>query len=503
MPGETRSDPIADAVAGLVDLAVGPGLSAALASLELKSLTGSQCVDVLKARYRQGNHERGELFAVIAEVLRRNEAESSAFEEYPGEFAADEVRAALVLTRRAADGLCDLAESVVRGLPDVQRALAAGLLDQPRVRVFRRWTCGLSDEHTKAIVTALLPKAPKLTTAQLMHQIQRYAIALDPTWARRRYEQALKGRRVVGSRNEDGTANLAGYDLPPDQVAAAVARLDRLAKAAKQAGHPDPIDHVRSYLFLGMTDGSYEGLTDPQILARLLADTTLSQPSPATGPSQAEPADESPEGDPANHQPADGSSTEDSTAADDRADSDDPADREPTDDPSADATSFAGEAGPDGPASDDEATNGSDRSEQADDDPGEGQDDPGQDDDGPGPGDGGPSPGDGDPGPGDGGPGDGGPGDGGPDRSGAVGRGSGLRLLVRLATLAEADQRPGDLVGSGPVHAELARAMANTPGASWWYALTNPAGAPLAIGSVRSRPRGPAPGGRGYPGLHV
>ena len=104
---------------------------------------------------------------------------------------------------------------------------------------------------------------------------------MDPDWARRRYEQALKGRRVVGSRNRDGTANLAGYDLPVDQVAAATARLDRLAKAAKQAGHPDPIDHVRSYLFLGMTDGSFEGLTDPQILARLLADATLTPPAPA------------------------------------------------------------------------------------------------------------------------------------------------------------------------------------------------------------------------------
>ena len=53
MPGETRTDPIADAVTGLVDIPVGPALSAALALLDLTALTGSQVVDVLKARYRQ------------------------------------------------------------------------------------------------------------------------------------------------------------------------------------------------------------------------------------------------------------------------------------------------------------------------------------------------------------------------------------------------------------------------------------------------------------------
>ncbi len=119
-----------------------------------------------------------------------------------------------------------------------------------------------------------------------MHEIKRYAIALDPTWARRRYERALKGRRVRGSRNEDGTANLTGYDLPVDRVAAACDRFDRLAKAAKHAGHPDPIDHVRADLFLGMTDGTYAGLTDAQILTRLLAEANLTQ-SETAGPGHA------------------------------------------------------------------------------------------------------------------------------------------------------------------------------------------------------------------------
>ena len=162
-------------------------------------------------------------------------------------------------------------------------------------------------------MAALLPKAHLLTTAQLIHQIQRHAIALDPEWACRRYEQALRGRRVVGRRNEDGTANLSGYDLPAEQVAAACDRLDRLAKAAKQAGHPDPIDHLRADLFLGMTDGSYQGLTDPQILHRLLTQTNLTQPPP-----------DQPTTDSTTNQPGGGQPTADRPAADQPAGGDEP-----------------------------------------------------------------------------------------------------------------------------------------------------------------------------------
>ncbi len=139
MPGGEPTDPIADAVVALVDLPVGPALSTALAALDLNVLTGSQVVDVLKARYRQHNHERALLLAVTAEVMHRNAPDSTISipsDVWPGEFAADEVRAALVFSRNAAEKLCMFAEDVVRRLPDVQAAFASGVLDQPRVWVF-------------------------------------------------------------------------------------------------------------------------------------------------------------------------------------------------------------------------------------------------------------------------------------------------------------------------------------------------------------------------------
>jgi len=115
----------------------------------------------------------------------------------------------------------------------------------------------------------LLPRAPKLTTGQLIEQVKKWAIAVDPDWARRRYEQAVADRKVVGYRNADGSANLSGCNLPLDRVAAASGHIDALAKAAKRAGDCRVLDHIRADLFLGMTDGTYAGLNDAEIIELL------------------------------------------------------------------------------------------------------------------------------------------------------------------------------------------------------------------------------------------
>ena len=127
----------------------------------------------------------------------------------PGEFSADEVRAALVLTRRAADAQFWLAYDLITRLPQVHAAMEAGVLDEPRARVLSDWTTQLSPEQARAVSAELLPRAPRLTTGQLIEQIKKWAIAVDPDWARRRYEQALADRKVVGYRNADGSANVA------------------------------------------------------------------------------------------------------------------------------------------------------------------------------------------------------------------------------------------------------------------------------------------------------
>ncbi|HET6214381.1 MAG TPA: DUF222 domain-containing protein, partial [Micromonosporaceae bacterium] len=244
----------------------------------------ADCVQVLRAQYRQVSHERARLMTAIAEVALRDDADGTGRLAEPSEFAFDEVRAALVWTRRAADAQCALALDLVRRLPAVHAALSQGAIDEPKARIFSDWTEGLADEQARALCAGLLPGAPGWTTGQLVERIKRWAIAIDPHWAQRRYEQAIRGRRVVGSRNSDGSANLCGFDLPVGQVATAYARIDGLAQAAKRGGRRDPIDHIRAELFLGMTDGSYTGMDDAAILTTLLTAAEPSVPSPGSRP---------------------------------------------------------------------------------------------------------------------------------------------------------------------------------------------------------------------------
>ncbi len=168
--------------AGLADIAPGPELASVLAGLELSRLSGFDCVEVLKAQYRQANHERARVMAAMAQVWVCGPVPDDDLTRMvmPDEFSADEVRAALVLTRRAAQTQFWLAYDLVTRLPRVHAAMDAGVLDEPRARVFSEWTTELSPEQAQAVCSALLPRAPKLTTGQLIEQIKKQAIAVDP-----------------------------------------------------------------------------------------------------------------------------------------------------------------------------------------------------------------------------------------------------------------------------------------------------------------------------------
>lgn len=89
--------------ADLAEIPPGPQLSAVLSGIVLARLSGFDCVQVLKARYRQLNHDRAQSMAAMVEVgLCSSAPDDLARMGIPDEFSADEVRAALLLTRRAA-----------------------------------------------------------------------------------------------------------------------------------------------------------------------------------------------------------------------------------------------------------------------------------------------------------------------------------------------------------------------------------------------------------------
>ncbi len=262
-----------------------------MAAIDCDRLPGVHLVAVMEARQRQANHERGELLSMVGRILVHDVPGGARMWKGPDGVAVSQVRASLRLTRSAAKRLCELTWDLHKRLSEVVTEVRRGVLDEPRARVFSEWTAGLTDDHIDAVLWELLPKAPQMTTAELIDAIAKIAIALDPEWIRRRYERALKGRRVVGKRNPDGTATLTGHDLPFDEVASACARLDAIAHAAKSAGHPDRLDHLRADLLVGMLTGRYTAMNDKQILATLLA-TTPAKPDTTHSPAGGDDPDE-------------------------------------------------------------------------------------------------------------------------------------------------------------------------------------------------------------------
>jgi hypothetical protein len=356
----------------LAEIPPGPELAAALDRIDVTRLCGYGAVEVLKAQYRQCSHERARLLSAITEVGLAERGAETTRTPVSGEFAADEVRTALVLTRRAAEAQLDFAHGLTSRLPAVLAAMGEGRLDEPRARVLYEWTADLAEGQARGVCQRLLPEAQRLTTGQLIERVKKLAIAIDPDWARRRYERSLADRRVIGSRNPDGTANLSGLNLPTDRAAAAASRIEALAAAATRAGHPETVDHLRADLYLGLLDGSYADLDEAALLETLLAGVAA-DPGVHTGGAEA-------------------------------------------------ATDAPTEA---------------------------------------------------------------------PHRARPAVRDDGMQLRVRLSTLLGRDRFPGELVGWGPVHAELACHLAGDLSAGQWrFVITDEAGAPAHTGLLRARPPG-------------
>ena len=249
----------------------GAGLARVLAGIDVERVSGFDTVEVLKAAYRQSCHERARFLHALLEVGLREQftGDSVVRLHVPDEFAPDEARAALVWSRRRADSAFDLAWNLHRRLPVLGEAMLAGELDEPRAAAFIRWTGGLTDAQAVWVCEHLISRAPAWTVGQLIEHIQRLVLAIDPDWAEKRYREAVRRRRVVGTRTEEGTATVSGLDLPLDRAVAGCERIDELARACKRAGDHRPVDHIRADLFLGSLDGSFESLSDSEIVTHV------------------------------------------------------------------------------------------------------------------------------------------------------------------------------------------------------------------------------------------
>jgi hypothetical protein len=256
---------------GLADTPTGPGLCAVLEPIELSAVPDRDLMAVLAGQSRQLAYQQARVWATMAEAARRDPMLGgkrwTPMEMF--ESAVDEIRAELRLTRRSARRELTHAD-LVSEVPRVAAALERGELDRGRAIVLAEGCADLAAEHATELLDRLLPDAGTVTSTGLAERVRRVAIALDPDWAKRRYTEAVRERRVVGYLNDDGSATVSGQNLPADQAAAACARVDALACSAKRSGAGGPIDHLRAELFLGLLDGRFSGLPEAAIVAELM-----------------------------------------------------------------------------------------------------------------------------------------------------------------------------------------------------------------------------------------
>ena len=248
-------------------------LGSMLEDLDIERVRGFDTVVVLSAEYRQLCRQQARVYRALLETGLRKPFSIDTVERmpWPGEFAAEEARAALAWSRSRAERAFGFAVDMFMRLPVLGEAMLAGELDEPRARAFVDWTSGLTDAQAETVCEQLLSEAPQLMVGELIDRIKRACLAIDPDYAEKRYREAVRTRRVRGSRNPDGTANLGGYNQPLDRIAAACEHIDALARACKQAGDRRPIDHIRSDLFLGLSDGTFERMGEDEIIAHVLA----------------------------------------------------------------------------------------------------------------------------------------------------------------------------------------------------------------------------------------
>lgn len=242
----------------LADMPPGPGLAALLAGIDRSRVNGHDMVTVMQARARQVAHDQAELLADIVEVAHCPPgAFNSPVERLEGlsQYPDDEVRAALCWTRRAAGEQLTLALDVVERLPDVHAALRAGQIDIPRARVFCDVLSVLPDEVARESAAQVLPFAEGLTTGQLRARLQRLVITIDPDAARKRRDKSVVDRRLDHGLLPEGTAHLGGTNLPAERAAAATARIDAIARAARRGGDERTLEQLRADAFLDLLEG--------------------------------------------------------------------------------------------------------------------------------------------------------------------------------------------------------------------------------------------------------
>jgi hypothetical protein len=225
--------------------------------VDRSGLSGEERVELMQSRLRQISRLQAEFFADLVAVAEAEELAVGPVEGF--EFAADEIRAALTWTRRAAETQLDLARLLVVEFPAVWEALREGRIDLPKARVIVEGLRSLNPELAAKVAVEILPYAVSHTTGQIAARLRRLVITVDPDAAAKSYRKGLADRRVELSANPDGTASLLAFSLPAERATTAMDHIDDLANQLRGGGEVRTFDQLRADVMLDLLCGEAVG----------------------------------------------------------------------------------------------------------------------------------------------------------------------------------------------------------------------------------------------------
>ena len=230
-------------------------VSAILDNIDIRQLNGHDRIKVLKARQRMASQLAARIYDDMVAVVEYLDTEWDNDNISAPEAAAAEIRAALRLTRRAADSELALAIDLKHRLPQVWAALERGDIDPRRARTIAHGTEHLTDDTARTVVDTIIDDAPLLTTGQLAAKLRKLSIETNPEEATDNYQRAVERRTFVTAPNPDGTGNLYGYNLPADRVTAIADRINTIARSLTGPHEARTIDQIRADIYLDLLDG--------------------------------------------------------------------------------------------------------------------------------------------------------------------------------------------------------------------------------------------------------
>lgn len=235
-------------------LAPGLELATALDGVDRSVFSGDELVGLMRAHHRLIAHYSAEFYVDVMAVA---DASAEVDSEVGYEYAADEIATALTWTRRRAEAEFGLAWEL-RDFPQVALALWAGRIDLAKAKTIVLGLSGVDRGLASHVASQLLEKAERQTTGQIRARLRKVLLSTDPQAAQDRYQAGLGDRRVVLDSNDDGTANLHLYHLPPDQAALAFDRMDGYARTLTTADEPRSLDQLRADVGLDLLVGCLE-----------------------------------------------------------------------------------------------------------------------------------------------------------------------------------------------------------------------------------------------------